>query len=168
MPQSDLTLRTATLADCRLIHDLAWQVFPATYRDILTPGQIDYMMEWMYSEPNIARQMTDEGHVYMLAVRGGEPVGYVSVQPEGRDWHLQKIYVLPTAQGTHCGSFLFGAATDYIRRAAQGPCTMRLNVNRYNRALDFYLHMGMHIESEGDFDIGGGYFMNDYILAMQL
>ena len=44
------TIRKATTDDCALIRKLAWQVFPETYKDILTPDQIDYMMEWMYSE----------------------------------------------------------------------------------------------------------------------
>ena len=43
------TIRKADTADCQLINKLAWQVFPETYKDILTPAQIDYMMDWMYS-----------------------------------------------------------------------------------------------------------------------
>ena len=43
------TIRKATTADCALIQKLAQQIFPVTYKDILTPEQTDYMMEWMYS-----------------------------------------------------------------------------------------------------------------------
>ena len=52
-----LTIRKATTADCELIHKLAWQIFPETYKDILSPEQNDYMMEWMYSIENIRKQM---------------------------------------------------------------------------------------------------------------
>ena len=46
---------------------------------------------------------------------------------------------------------------------------MRLNVNRGNaKAIDFYLHMGMYKASEGDFDIGYGFQMNDYIMALDI
>ena len=45
-----LIIRKATTADCELIHKLAWQIFPETYKDILSPEQNDYMMEWMYSD----------------------------------------------------------------------------------------------------------------------
>lgn len=41
------TIRKATTADCALIQKLAQQIFPVTYKDILTPEQTDYMMEWM-------------------------------------------------------------------------------------------------------------------------
>ena len=43
------TIRKATVADYELIHMMAKEVFPATYKDILSPEQLDYMMEWMYA-----------------------------------------------------------------------------------------------------------------------
>ena len=45
---------------------------------------------------------------------------------------------------------------------------MELNVNRHNRAVSFYEHLGMRRLRSGDFPIGGGYFMNDYIMGMEL
>ena len=42
-------IRKATTEDIKLINELAWIAFPATYKDILTKEQIDYMMDWMYS-----------------------------------------------------------------------------------------------------------------------
>lgn len=163
------TIRKADIADCRLIHDLAWQVFPITYKNILTQEQTDYMMEWMYSVDNLRKQMEEEGHVYLLAYEECEPAGYVSVQPEGENlFHLQKIYVLPYFQKAHCGSFLFRKAIQYIKEVHPAPCRLELNVNRQNPALGFYQHMGMHIDREGDFPIGNGYYMNDYIMAMDI
>ena len=43
---------------------------------------------------------------------------------------------------------------------------VELTVNRKNKSLDFYLSQGFQIKEEKDFDIGGGYFMNDYILSL--
>ena len=45
---------------------------------------------------------------------------------------------------------------------------MELNVNRSNRAKGFYERMGMRVVREGDFPIGGGFFMNDYIMGMEV
>ena len=45
---------------------------------------------------------------------------------------------------------------------------MELNVNRNNKALEFYKKMGMHIAESGDFNIGGGFYMNDYIMRKKL
>lgn len=163
------TLRKATTADLKLIHELAQQIFPVTYKEILTTEQIDYMMEWMYSLDNLRKQMEEEGHVYFLAYDEHEAAGYVSVQPQGEDlFHLQKIYVLPRYQGAHCGSFLFREAIKYIKEVHPAPCLMELNVNRYNKALHFYERMGMRKLREGDFPIGNGYYMNDYIMGMEI
>lgn len=94
---------------------------------------------------------------------------YVSVQPEGEDlFHLQKIYVLPEFQRMRLGGELFRTAVKYIRSVHPAPCRMELNVNRENGALHFYEHMGMRKVREGDFAIGNGYYMNDYIMGMEL
>ena len=126
------------------------------------------MMDWMYSISNLNKQM-DDGHIYVLAYRETAPVGYVSVEQQNKDlFHLQKIYVLGSEQGTGCGKFLFTEAVKYIKTVHPAPCTMELNVNRENRAIRFYEHMGMHKARQGDFSIGNGYFMNDYIMSMEL
>ena len=161
-------IRKATKDDCPQIRQLAEQIFPATYKEIISQEQIDFMMDWMYSISNLNKQM-DDGHIYFLAYREPAPVGYVSVEQQNKDlFHLQKIYVLGSEQGTGCGKFLFTEAVKYIKTVHPAPCTMELNVNRENRAIRFYEHMGMHKARQGDFSIGNGYFMNDYIMSMEL
>jgi GNAT superfamily N-acetyltransferase len=163
------TVKIATTGDIPTIRAMADIAFRNTYKEILSPEQMDYMMDWMYSEQSLHSQMEREGHVFQLCVVDGRPCGYVSVQPEGNDtFHLQKIYLLPDAQGRGLGKVLFNAAIDYIKSVHPAPCTMRLNVNRYNKALSFYQHMGMTKVDEGDFDIGHGYYMNDYIMALDI
>lgn len=164
-----LTTRKATVADIPLIRDIAWKAFPLTYKDILTPEQSDYMMEMMYSEESLHHQMEEEQQQFLLAYEAERCLGYVSVERQAPQlFHLQKIYVLPEAQGKGVGKHLFQEAIGYIRSICKGPCRMELNVNRYNRALKFYEHMGMRRDREGDFPIGNGYFMNDYIMVMDL
>lgn len=162
-----LTIRPAERAELSLVHALAWQIFPATYRSILTPEQRDYMMEWMYSPESLERQVA-EGHRYYLACLDGEPVGYLSIQQESPDlFHLQKIYLLPACQGKGFGRQLFTHAVEEVRRLhPSAPCVMELNVNRQNPALHFYERMGMTRDREGDFPIGNGYYMNDYIMRL--
>lgn len=164
-----MTIRKAQKHDCNLINQLASIIFPITYSEILPKQQIDYMMEWMYSPKSLADQM-DEGHNYLIAYDSENiPVGYVSVNKEGDDtWHLQKIYVLPNQQGKGIGDFLFEQALDYIRDEDKKPFKIQLNVNRHNKALGFYLRKGMTKIDEGDFPIGNGFFMNDYILELNV
>lgn len=163
------TIRQANNTDCELINRLAAIVFPATYQSILSSAQLDYMMEWMYAPTHIRKQMEEEGHVYFIAYWKGEACGYLSVQAQGDDlFHLQKIYVLPAFQGRRIGGLLFDQAVKYIHEVHPAPCLMELNVNRNNPALQFYEHKGMRKLREGDFPIGNGYYMNDYILGLDI
>ena len=162
-------IKKATIENIATIRAMASVVFPHTYREILSPEQIDYMMEWMYSAESLHRQMTVEGHIYYIAYREGEPAGYLSIQPEGEDtYHLQKLYILPHLQGLHLGEQLFRQAIAAIKELHPTPCQMRLNVNRHNKALTFYQKMGMVKVDEGDFPIGNGYYMNDFIMGMEI
>lgn len=159
--------RKATAEDIKTIREIACVAFPATYSSILTKEQLDYMMEWMYSEDTLGRELAGDV-TYILLEPDSEAIGYVSFGPEGGEgnYHLHKIYLLPGWQGRGYGRRLFMEAEKEMRGLGAGM--FELNVNRYNCALDFYLRMGMHIERSGDFDIGGGFYMNDYILRKYL
>lgn len=167
-------IKRAEVADLRYVHDMAEVVFRHTYKDILSPEQMEYMMDWMYSMPNLQKQL-QEGHVYYIAFRDVTPCGYVSVQPEDRVddgrkiFHLQKIYVLPSEQGSGLGRLLFGQAVRHVLDAAGGvPARIELNVNRNNPSTGFYGHLGMRILRQGDFHIGNGFYMNDYIMGLDV
>ena len=164
-----LNIRKATTEDISCIRTMAMIVFPETYKDILSTLQIDYMMEWMYSEDSLHKQMSKEGHIYYIAYHDETPIGYLSIQAEGTDtYHLQKLYILPSYQGMHFGKLLFKQAIAAIKELHPAPCQMRLNVNHQNKALVFYQKMGMRKVDEGDYPIGNGYYMNDYIMAMEI
>lgn len=161
-------IRKATTADIPAIRDMASVAFPSTYREILSPGQLEYMMDMMYSEASLKRQMTEAGHDFYIC----DGRGYVSFRREGRLddgtelFHLEKLYVLPQEQGSGLGRRLFGTVVDEIRKRSAGKFRIELNVNRYNSAVTFYENLGMTKSRQGDFPIGNGYFMNDYIMAI--
>ena len=164
----------ASVSDIMRIHDMADVVFRHTYKDILSPQQMEYMMDWMYSPDNLRKQLQD-GHVYFIGLDGDRPCGYVSVEPEGiaEDgvmlFHLQKIYVLPSEQKRGLGRMLFERAVAFAEEASGGRrARIELNVNRSNPAIGFYRHLGMEILRQGDFHIGKGFYMNDYIMGIDL
>ncbi len=164
-----ITIRKATLDDIPVIRAMAWKVFPDTYQTIITRDQCEYMLDMMYSEASLRRQMTVEHHTYLLLFADDQPAGYVSVQPtEAHHYELQKLYVMPRYQCQHLGTQLFNAAVDLVKEQHPEPCTLFLHVNRHNRAKHFYLHQGMEVSSRGDFPIGKGFFMNDYIMEKKI
>lgn len=157
-----------------MLRDLAWQIFPHTYRTMLSPEQIDYMMDMMYSERAILWQMRERGDRYFFLLRTiddqEEPIGYLSVRPDGEHtYHLEKLYTLPSVRGLGLGRMLFAHAQAVASEWTGGKaCRLELNVNRDNPAVGFYLRMGMHQAGRGDFPIGQGYYMNDYIMAIDI
>jgi len=169
----ELKIREATKTDAGLVNSMASIVFPATYREILSPEQLDFMMDWMYSIPNLERQI-EGGHTFFLAYVGdpGDKesyIGYASVEQQGENlFHLQKIYVLPGYQGKNIGGELFDHVINHIKKIHPNPFTLELNVNRNNKAVGFYISRGMVIDRQGDFPIGNGYFMNDYIMKLEI
>jgi len=167
-------IQKAGADDLQSIHDMAQVVFHNTYREILSPDQMEYMMEMMYSLPNLRMQL-EEGHHYYIAQDGEMRLGYVSVQHEGTDeegievFHLHKIYVMPDAQGHGVGKMLLDTAIDHAKQMAAGrKARIELNVNRYNKAVDFYRHIGMRVLLEEDFPIGNGFYKTDYIMGLDV
>ena len=64
---------------------------------------------------------------------------------------------------------LFDKAVSHIREQASGrPAALELNVNRNNPSIGFYNHLGLQILRQGDFHIGHGFYMNDYIMGMDI
>ena len=160
--------RKAGIDDIALIRDLAEKSFLPTYKEILSADQLDWMFDWMYSADSL-RQQIEDGHVFFIAYDGDRPCGYVSVERQGEAlFHLQKIYVLPDFQGKHVGQYLVRLVFDYVKSLYSGECTVELNVNRNNKAKFFYERMGFSVARSGDFPIGNGYYMNDYIMAIEL
>lgn len=170
----DIDIRLAGTNDLQTIHEMAEVVFRETYKTILSPEQMDYMMEWMYSIPNLEGQVA-KGHVYYIAWADDEPMGYVSVRKDSVDadgtevWHLEKIYVMPSAQGSGLGHKLLETAKQHVRdNKTAAKARIELNVNRNNPAVGFYRRQGLSILRQGDFPIGNGFYMNDYIMGISV
>ena len=159
-------IRRATEKDICAIRAIAGIAFPDTYRTILSRDQLDYMMEWMYSEESLARQFSS-GHIFLIE----DSKGYVSYRRDSAQddgvpvFHLEKLYILPEFQKQGLGKKLFDAVAEEIRKDTKTDFIIELNVNISNPSIGFYRHLGMHVARSGDFPIGNGYFMNDYIMA---
>ncbi len=164
-------IRPAELSDCPIINKLASQIWEPAYGQILSLEQLKFMFQWMYSIDSLENQIKS-GHHFFIAYHQEKPVGYMSIEKENdHRYHLQKIYVLPSEQGQGLGRILIKYAENQIKTWEAGrkeELTFALNVNRQNQARYFYEKIGFIIESEGDFDIGHGFFMNDYIMVKKI
>ena len=160
------TIRHTTTADIPLIRELTFKVWPQTYRNMLSSEQIDYMLEMMYSPSSLEKQMQD-GCSFIVVYDNEEPVGFASYQLiDSNMAKLHKIYVLPSQQGKGTGNFMLDYIIQQVK--SQGGASLQLQVNRNNTAKVFYEKKGFTVIQEADFDIGNGYYMNDFVMEKKL
>jgi len=164
-PVASLAIRSASEAEIPALRMLAEKIWRESYATLLTPGQIDYMLAWMYAPEAIARELR-EGVIWEIAWLDGEMIGFHSCtfEPETRRLKLNKLYLLPEQQGLGFGQQLLERV--HVVAAQRGAVAVWLQVNKQNaRALRAYERAGYTVERSAVFDIGGGYVMDDFILT---
>jgi diamine N-acetyltransferase len=164
-----LQIRRADLADVASVIALAHEIWHRHYPGIVTAEQIDYMLERGYSPAALAPFVTDPTRGLALAERAAQPLGFAAWYPpvEPATMKLDKLYVLPQLHGQGIGRMLIEHVAAAARRA--GCTTLTLNVNRNNTtAIGAYERCGFQIVRSGDFPIGNGFVMEDYIMARPL
>lgn len=161
-----LTIRKAIETDIPDIRKIAYDTWPTAYGTLLSKEQLDYMLEWMYSENALLKQM-NKGHQFFMAELNKHAFGFASVSAEGNGiFKLNKLYIIPDTQKTGAGKALLQEVINYAKQNSGEK--LILQVKRDNNAKGFYEKHGFIIIEEIDLDIGNGYFMNDYIMELAL
>lgn len=161
-----IEVKKAGTESISIIQNLANITWPVAYGEILSPQQLDYMMEMIFSKTSLQKQIEEKGHQFIIAYENGEPVAFASYSPKENTTaivKLHKIYILPNQQGKGIGKLMI----NYIKEDIKPAGTLQLNVNRHNKALFFYQKLGFTIIDEEDIDIGEGFYMNDYVMQLQ-
>ncbi|MES1218929.1 MAG: GNAT family N-acetyltransferase [Bacteroidota bacterium] len=160
------TIRNASLEDIPLIRQLTFGVWPQTYADLLSREQINYMLDMMYSESSLQKQMSN-GSQFIFVYDNEEPVGFAAYfLKEPSIFKLDKLYILPSQQGKGTGRFVIDHIIGTIKK--KEATALQLQVKRDNKAKSFYDKLGFVVINEINLDIGNGYFMEDYIMELCL
>ena len=161
------TIRTVTPADFAAIRAVVHEVWPIAYREMITPEQISYMLEWMYSDESLNKQMAEEGCLFLVYEKDDIVQGFASFsETESSLFKLHKLYVYTSLHGKGIGKTLL----DEVKRRATvlGGKTIELQVNKKNVAQHFYTKQGFTIDRELVLDIGGGFVMDDFVMRAEL
>ena len=165
---SEIIITRAGLPDCAFIRSVSERTWPSTYGHIISQEQIDFMLDWMYSDASLEKQMNTGCEFYIASTQNDngdlDAVGFCSVSPEEGAHKLNKLYVLPAAQGTGAGKALLNKSIEVAKAA--GSTSLFLQVNKQNTAYTFYLKEGFVKELEFKFDIGNGFYMDDYVMRL--
>jgi len=136
--------------------------------DIISSEQVEYMLDWMYSEETIQREIEHENIDYYFIFNDGIKFGFCSIGPyvAGRA-KLHKLYIYPEFHGKGFGSASLLKIFDLAQK--QGYDSICLNVNKNNlSAIKSYERNGFVKEKSIVNDIGSGYVMDDYIMLKNL
>jgi ribosomal protein S18 acetylase RimI-like enzyme len=162
-------IRRAQLHELPILESLARQIWPSTYAHIISQAQIDFMLNWMYSFAALKTQF-EAGHEFFILQAAGLDSGFMALESvklgELSELKINKLYVLPSLQGKGAGRALINKAIE--RAKANQASSIFLQVNKANEAKNFYLKLGFEIREEAVFDIGNGFIMDDYIMALAL
>ena len=162
-------IKSAEYSDLQIVHDLAHKIWPSAYGDILSSDQLEYMLHQIYSIASLQNQFENLHHNFCIVFDEDIPIGFASFSPKEKDhtiYKLHKLYVLPQQQGAGTGKLLLNYIINSIKKT--GATILELNVNRSNKARSFYEKCGFKIIREEDIDIGQEYFMNDYIMQLNV
>jgi GNAT superfamily N-acetyltransferase len=146
-----------------IVRDLAMDIWPKAYRNIITPQKVDAMLAELYTIEALEGEMRD-GHVFWLARFNDQDVAYSSaVSIDNRLW-LKKLYCRHEFRGHGIGNLLITKAVDHF----EDTKSLSLNVNKDNLpAIDYYLRHGFNIEAEVPVTMGPFAFV-DLIMSKDL
>ncbi|MCL2335262.1 MAG: GNAT family N-acetyltransferase [Endomicrobia bacterium] len=147
---------------------LADEIWREHYSPMLPAGQVDYMLKNLQSAAAIEKQISEQNYMYFLVKSERSSFeGYFAVVPEEKDMFLSKLYVRKESRG---GGYA-RQAVNFVRELAKSMHLKRvtLTVSRENTgSIEAYKKMNFQILCEVNKDIGGGFFMNDYKMGLEV
>lgn len=160
----EITFKKATETETPLIRHLAEKIWKEHYTPIIGEKQVEYMLQTIYSEEAQKQQM-QTGQEYFLVYINNDVAGYFSITNKEDECFLNKLYIL---NEEHCKGIGSMVMQEIIQKSEEKK-RITLTVNRQNfKAINFYFKHGFKIKSVEDFNIGNGFFMNDFVMEKRL
>ncbi len=159
-----IEIKTASKTDVPLIQQLAYTIWSVAYKEILSKEQLSYMLEKMYSIEALTKLIEDD-HQFIISYEDSVAKGYACYKIHSGKARIEKIYVLADQHKKGIGKLMMDHIIEKVKPQVN---IIELNVNRQNKAVDFYKRIGFEIVKEVDIPIGEGYFMNDYVMQKSL
>lgn len=157
----DRAANVATLAD---------EIWREYYPPITGMEQVDYMLAKFQSAEQIYKDIRENDYTYFVArdIEKDGSAGYCATVPKEDYLLLSKLYVRRGYRSKGIGRILFDEAAALCRREYSFK-RIRLTVNKQNvSSIDVYKKIGFTVVEAAMTDIGGGFYMDDYIMEYLL
>lgn len=155
------------LSDAPAISTLADEIWRHHYANIISPEQIEYMLAQRYQPELIQEQVFNPDIWWRKLVVDEKMVGFSCYMRTSNpdELKIDKLYIHCDHHRKGYGGLLVADAIKLLRENSLRR--LILTVNKHNQtAILAYRHYGFEIVADSVVDIGGGYFMNDYLMAM--
>jgi len=175
VPPADVTLTPVAEPDVPVLRHLAGTIWRHHYAGIISAAQVDFMLAGRFSDEALQGQLRAADRWLELLRVGGQPVGYCGFELAGMDGDehsqaalkLGQLYVVASHRGMGLGRFMLGHVEGRAREL--GRRTLWLQVNKKNTgSIGFYRAAGFEVVREAVFEIGGGFVMDDYVMAKRM
>ncbi|GIV26478.1 MAG: N-acetyltransferase [Bacteroidia bacterium] len=145
-----------------IIQELANDIWWKYYSPIIGYKQVQYMLDKFYSDVAIKHQMFEKKHQFFIINWNKKNIGFISVEKQKNGkLFIHKFYILQSKANKGIGTKVFRKIIQMFQ-----PKEVRLTVNRQNfKAINFYFKNKFIIEKVADFDIGNGFYMNDFVMV---
>jgi ribosomal protein S18 acetylase RimI-like enzyme len=155
--------------DADTVSALAAVIWHAHYPGIITVAQIDYMLAQRYNPLLLREELRRDGLWWDVLLVNGVATGYASyyLTDVPDEMKLDKLYLQPALHRRGLGERL---ARHVMARSRECGCRwLTLAVNRNNhKAIAAYEKWGFQTTATSVRDIGGGFVMDDYLMAIKL
>ena len=167
--QTQIRILPVCDADIGELVELARGIWYRHYPGIISIEQIEYMLQQRY-HPDLIRAQLASGRAWWdKLVANSAMVAFSSCElsDHAGEMKLDKIYVRYDLRGQGLGSRLIRNAE--ARAHAAGCTRLTLQVNKNNHsAIEAYRRNGFVVALSAKFDIGKGFYMDDYVMAKEL
>ncbi|HEX6125333.1 MAG TPA: GNAT family N-acetyltransferase [Pyrinomonadaceae bacterium] len=158
-----LTIRQASVADAKLLTDLAYTTFwdAFAHHPKNAPDDLNHYMRQAFNEEQITAELGDRKNIFLIAEIGDEAAGYSKIIIDNiepgvtaeRPVELSRLYSQQKYIGQGVGQALMDAC--FERARGEGRDVMWLGVWEYNpRAQRFYEKNGFRVVGSHVFLLG--------------
>ena len=144
--------------------EMATAILREHYDPIIGKEQNDYMLKMFQSEEAVAEQLA-HGYNYYFAKREGQNAGFLAYYPREGALYLSKLYLYKDQRGKGFSRVMI----EFLKEKAKelGLNRIELNVNRNNPSVQIYEKLGFTVAWTEKNDIGNGFYMDDYVYALE-
>lgn len=151
--------------EIKQMSEMATDILRDYYDPIIGKEQNDYMLKMFQSEEAIRNQLSHGYRYYFVRDDNGKDLGFVAFYPRENALYLSKFYLYKDQRGKGYARSILEFLKAQAKELDLGR--IELNVNRNNDTRFIYEKLGFTVAREEKNDIGSGFYMDDYVYALE-